>query len=72
MVGLFASFREVQKIYTVIGAYVFPLLALTLLVFNGKTSWVGERFRNRPATAIALVGVLVFFLWLAIANIKSS
>ena len=27
MIGLFFSFREVQKFYTVIGAYVFPLLA---------------------------------------------
>jgi Mn2+/Fe2+ NRAMP family transporter len=69
MIGLFFSFREVQKFYTVIGAYVFPLLALTLLVFNGRTSWVGERFRNRPLTAVALIGVLAFFTVLAVANI---
>jgi Mn2+/Fe2+ NRAMP family transporter len=69
MIGLFFSFREVQKLYTVIGAYVFPLLALTLLIFNGRTSWVTERFKNRPWTVIALAGVLVFFTVLAIANI---
>ena len=72
MIGLFFSFREVQKFYTVIGAYVFPLLALALLVFNGRTSWVGERFKNRPVTAIALVGILIFFSLLAIANIRSG
>ena len=38
MIGLFVSFREVQKFYTVIGAYIFPTLALVLLVFNGRTS----------------------------------
>ena len=66
MLGLFASFREVQKIYTVLGALFFPLLALAVLVFNGRASWVGERFRNGPATVIALVGVLLFFSYLAL------
>jgi hypothetical protein len=72
MIGLFASFREVQKLYTVIGAYIFPLLSLALLVFNGRSAWVGERFKNRPATVVALIGVLGFFTWLALANIQSS
>jgi Mn2+/Fe2+ NRAMP family transporter len=71
MVGLFASFREVQKFYTVIGAYVFPLLALLLLLLNGRRQWVG-RFKNGPAAVVALTGVLVFFTWLAIANIEST
>jgi Mn2+/Fe2+ NRAMP family transporter len=72
MIGLFLSFREVQKLYTVIGAYVFPLLALALLVMNGRASWIGERLKNRPATVIALAGVLAFFTWLALANIESA
>lgn len=72
MVGLFGSFREVQKLYTVIGAYVFPLLALLLLVLNGRALWVGERFKNRPATVVALAAVVAFFTWLALANIESS
>jgi Mn2+/Fe2+ NRAMP family transporter len=66
MFGLFFSFREVQKIYTVSGALFFPLLALVLLVFNGRPSWVGREFRNRPATVAALVGILAFFSWIAI------
>ena len=65
LIGLFASFREVQKIYTVIGAMFFPLLAVAVLVFNGRASWVGARFRNGPATIIALAGVLIFFSYLA-------
>jgi bacteriorhodopsin len=72
MVGLFFSFREVQKFYTVIGAYVFPLLAATLLVFNSRERWVGARLKNRPLTAIALAAVLAFFTWLAVANIEST
>ena len=69
MIGLFMSFREVQKIYTVIGAYIFPTLALALIIMNGRTAWVGQQFRNRWWTVIALVGVLAFFSFLAIANI---
>ena len=68
MIGLFGSFREVQKIYTVIGALFFPLLAFVLLIFNGKPSWVGNDLRNRPATVAALLGILGFFSWLAVAS----
>lgn len=72
MVGLFVSFREVQKIYTVTGALFFPLLALGLLVFNGRASWVGRRFVNGPLTVAALLGVLALFTWIGVANIETS
>jgi Mn2+/Fe2+ NRAMP family transporter len=67
MIGLFWSFREVQKLYTVTGASFFPLLALILLIFNSRTDWVGERFRNRPLTMVALTVFIAFFSWLAVA-----
>jgi Mn2+/Fe2+ NRAMP family transporter len=71
MVGLFGSFREVQKIYTFIGAYIFPTLALLLIVFNSRSAWVGQRFKNHPVTIVLLAGVLIFFTWLAIENIEA-
>jgi Mn2+/Fe2+ NRAMP family transporter len=61
IVGLFYSFREIQKIYTVTGALLFPVLAVALLVFNGRAAWVGAAFRNGPASVAALLVVLVFF-----------
>ena len=70
MLGLFASFRDVQQLYTFIGAYIFPTLALVLIVFNSRTAWVGQRFKNRPWTIIALAGTLLFFTWLALENIE--
>jgi Natural resistance-associated macrophage protein-like len=66
MLGLFSSFREVQLLYTVTGALLFPFLALALLVFNGQSAWVGRDFSNRPLTIIALVAVLVFFSWMGL------
>jgi len=66
MLGLSFSFREVQKLYTVTGALFFPVLALALLFFNGRSSWVGGQFRNRPITVVALVAILAFFSWIGI------
>jgi Mn2+/Fe2+ NRAMP family transporter len=71
MLGLFASFRDVQQIYTFVGAYIFPTLALVLIVFNSRSAWVGQRFKNHPVTILVLVGVLVFFTWLALENIEA-
>ena len=62
----------VSVVYTVIGAYIFPTLALVLIVMNGRTAWVGAQLRNRWWTVLALAGVLVFFTWLAVANIETT
>lgn len=65
MLGLFASFRQVQMIYTITGALFFPFLALALLIFN-RAGWVGRQYRNRPATVVALAAVLIFFSWIGL------
>ena len=64
MLGLFMTFREIQQIYTVIGALFFPVLALGLLILNSRSSWIGEQFRNRPLTIAVLLAVLGFYSWL--------
>ncbi|MEM7191360.1 MAG: Nramp family divalent metal transporter [Pseudomonadota bacterium] len=66
MVGLFWRFRDVQMLYALIGAWLFPALALILLIFNGRTGWVGANFTNRPLTSLALIIVLVFFSYLGL------
>lgn len=60
MLGLFIGFKEVQKIYAVIGALFIPLLAVTLLILNGKRAWVGE-FTNKPLSIIMLLLAITFF-----------
>ena len=70
MIGLFTSFREVQKIYTFIGALFFPVLAFMLLIANGW--WIEKNYRNTPAAVVALVGVLALFAWIAIAGIQTT
>jgi len=61
MLGLFFSFREVQKVYAVTGAWFVPLLTLSLLILNGRSDWVGREWRNRPLTVLVMLLILVFF-----------
>jgi len=58
--GLFISFKEVQKLYAVIGAMFIPMLAVVLLILNGRRAWVGDSV-NKPITIMALLAALVFF-----------
>lgn len=64
LLGLFMSFKEVQKLYSVIGALFMPMLALALLILNGRKGWVGEH-RNRLVSGVALATTLIFFAVLA-------
>ena len=65
MAGLLTGFREAQKLYTVTGAFFIPLLALVLLLLNGRGQWIGENFKNGPLASISLIATLAFFLWVA-------
>lgn len=66
MLGLFGSFSDIQRLYAMIGAWFFPVLALVLLIFNGRQAWVGRGFRNGPFSVGALLVVLLFFVWVYI------
>jgi hypothetical protein len=62
--GLFVSFRQAQLLYAVVGAAFMPLLALALLLLNGRPRLVGD-LRNRGLSIAALTATLAFFLWAA-------
>ncbi len=69
MIGLWVGFAPMQKAYAILGAVFMPLLALALLLLNGRARWVGKRHRNHPLTSAILVFILFFFLvagWFAI------
>ncbi len=60
---LWVRLEWVQKTYAVLGAMFMPLLALTLLIMNGRSDWVGRRFRSGWLVNALLVGTLVFFAY---------
>ncbi|MEQ8785327.1 MAG: Nramp family divalent metal transporter [Pirellulaceae bacterium] len=59
---MIGDFQDVQKANAIVGALFIPMLAGVLLILNGRAKWVGERYRNKPATVVVLVAVLLFFL----------
>ncbi len=75
MIGLWIGFANMQKFYAVVGALFIPMLALVLLLLNGRAKWVGEANRNRPLTSAILMVIVLFFLmagWLTIRNALGS
>ncbi|MEE2718581.1 MAG: Nramp family divalent metal transporter [Planctomycetota bacterium] len=62
------GFAAVQKAYAVLGAFFLPMLAVVLLVLNGRSTLVGAR-RNSPWTVTLLICVLAFFAWVAMEKI---
>lgn len=64
MLGLWMSFKEIQKVSTIIGATFIPLLAVVLLILNGRRKWLGD-YRNHFVSVIALSSALIFFAWMA-------
>ena len=52
------------------GCSLVVLLALVLLVLNGRATWVGGH-RNRPATVAVLVAILVFFVYAGYLQVRA-
>lgn len=70
IVGLFSTFVQVQKAYAILGALFIPMLALVLLVLNGRVAWIGRELRNGAAARLLLLaclGLFAFFAWLSLA-----
>lgn len=65
MLGLWLGFKQVQKLYAIIGALFLPMLALALLLLNSRAKWLGQA-RNSWLTNLALAGTVAFFGWLAL------
>lgn len=72
MIGLTLDFAYVQRTYSLLGAIVMPLLALALLILNGRSDWVGREHRNRPLTVVILIGVLLFFAYAAYVTFRTG
>ena len=72
MLGLFFGFRDIQRVYAVFGALFMPLLAVTLLLLNGRSDWVGHRFRNRPLTTALLTGTVALFLYFGYRQLRAQ
>ncbi len=72
LLGLGYDFQIVQKANSVFGALVMPMIALTLLLLNGRAAWVGKSLRNRSWTSLTLVIILGFFAWVGFPKLLAT
>ena len=63
MLGLFISFKEIQKFYALAGSLFIPMLAVAILALNRKKYL--QEYRNKPLTVIILLATLLFFIAMA-------
>jgi hypothetical protein len=63
---------SIQRAYSIIGAIVMPLLAVALVILNGRSDWVGQQHRNRPITVVVLIAILLFFIYAAYMTIQTG
>lgn len=68
MYSLKTDFSHIQKVYSIVGAWFMPLLAIVLLLLNTRGAWVGPRLRNKPLTVMLLLAILIFFAWIGYGN----
>lgn len=62
--GLLVDFKQIQKLYAVTGSLFIPLLALALLILNGRSKWM-KNYTNKLITIILLLATLFFFNYMA-------
>lgn len=71
LVQIAQPFKEVQKWYAIVGAAFVPMLAVVLLVLNGRRAWMGE-YRNKPATVIVLALTVALALVAGYLQVRSK
>ena len=70
--GLWINFARVQKWYAIVGAAFMPMLALALLLLNGRSQWVGREYRNSVWTSLLLAATLAVFAWVGWYEIRKE
>jgi hypothetical protein len=61
--------EQLQLAFGLTGAMLLPLLALTLLLMNNRTRWVGKQFKNTAPLNLTLAAALGFFLYVGAREI---
>ena len=69
---LWISVQRAQLICAIMGSLFMPLLALTLLILNNRSDWVGKQFRSGWLTNIVLAITLLFFFSVGVHKIIKS
>jgi len=66
------NFSGMQKTYAIVGALFVPMLAVVLLVLNGRADWVGQRYKNSWLTVLVLLAALGFFAYAGVIEVSEQ
>ncbi len=69
---LWMTVKQAQLAYAVLGAFFMPFLALTLLIMNNRTAWVGRPGKNGWLANAVLVVTLLVFAWIGARQAATS
>ena len=69
IIGLRYQFVVIQKVYAVLGSLIIPMLAIVLLILNGRTKFIGAQYKNKCITTGMLILILIIFLYIGGPNI---
>ncbi len=72
LVYVHKQFADIQLQYAVIGAAFIPLLAIVLLILNGRSAWIGRAHRNHPLTTVVLGLTLILFVTAGVMKVRSE
>lgn len=64
-------FAKAQRWYALVGAWFLPLLAIALLLLNGRRAWIGPASRNGPAATAGLALTLLVFAGWALLEMRA-
>ena len=70
--GLWMTFESAQKLYAIVGAMFVPMLAVVLLILNGRSDLVGRKNRNPALVSLLLISTLAFFALVAWLKIQRA
>jgi Mn2+/Fe2+ NRAMP family transporter len=62
--------QQVQLTYALLGAWFVPAVALTLLVMNTRSAWIGAAWRSGWRVNSILVATVALFTYLALVGIR--
>ncbi len=72
MVALWYDFKTLQKIYSICGALIIPMLAMVLLILGSQQKRIGQSARNPFWSTAILSLALLFFLYAGFLTIQKQ
>ncbi|MDH3283844.1 MAG: Nramp family divalent metal transporter [Acidobacteriota bacterium] len=69
---LWMTVKQAQLAYAVLGAFFMPFLALTLLIMNNRSGWIGREWKSGWLANAVLAVTLLVFAWIGVRQVLAT